>query len=331
MGGAVSRRVYSGKEDTACGESLFRRVADRLCRQPTGSSTDVFCVTPEEVREICVTAQQTLLGDETMVDVSAPAVVVGDLHGQFSDLLLVFSRCGHPGERPAQRYVFLGDYVDRGMNSLETLVLLLVYKILYPRQVYLLRGNHECASINIVYGFYEECKRRARVNGDIDSGTRVWKQFLGVFSCLPVAALISKKIFCVHGGLSPDLEDIGMLRAIKRPAELPEEGVLVDVLWSDPMTPEEAQLAARTGEHWLPNDRGVSFVFDQYVLKRFLERNGLDLVCRGHMVVEEGYEFFGEMGLVTVFSAPRYSGQFDNLGAVLVIAENLVCSFESFE
>ncbi|CAN1784180.1 Serine/threonine-protein phosphatase PP1 isozyme 8 [Linum perenne] len=135
--------------------------------------------------------------------------VAGDIHGQYQDLLRVFEYGGYP---PSANYLFLGDYVDRGKQSLETICLLLAYKIRYPEKIHLLRGNHEDAKINRIYGFYDECKRRFNV--------RLWKIFTDCFNALPVSALIDEKILCMHGGLSPDLDNLDQIREIQRPTEI---------------------------------------------------------------------------------------------------------------
>lgn len=151
------------------------------------------------------------------------AVLAGDIHGQYTDLLRLFEYGGFP---PEANYLFLGDYVDRGKQSLETICLLLAYKIKYPENFFLLRGNHECASINRIYGFYDECKRRYNI--------KLWKTFTDCFNCLPIAAIIDEKIFCCHGGLSPDLQGMEQIRRIMRPTDVPDTGLLCDLLWSDP-------------------------------------------------------------------------------------------------
>ncbi|RRT76140.1 hypothetical protein B296_00007315, partial [Ensete ventricosum] len=222
--------------------------------------------------------------------------------------LRIFEIGGFP---PHSSYLFLGDYVDRGKYSLETICLLLAYKIKYPDKVFLLRGNHEDAKINRVYGFYDECKRRFNI--------RLWKTFCDCFNCLPLVALIDEKILCMHGGLSPELENINQIRDISRPAEIPDYGLLCDLLWSDPNSDVQG---------WGESDRGVSVTFGADKLVEFLEKNDLDLICRAHQVVEDGYEFFANRRLVTIFSAPNYCGEFDNVGALLSIDENLLCSFE---
>jgi len=188
--------------------------------------------------------------------------------------------------------------------------LLLAYKIKYPENFFLLRGNHECASINRVYGFYDECKRRHSI--------RLWKVFTDCFNCLPVAALIDDKILTMHGGLSREMESVETIKSIVRPTDVPDTGLLCDLLWSDP----DLQT-----HDWGKNERGVSVTFGVKTVHDFLQNNGLDLICRAHQVVEDGYEFFGQRKLVTLFSAPNYCGEFDNCGAMMSIDENLQCSF----
>ena len=241
------------------------------------------------------------------LELESPITVCGDTHGQYSDLLKLFEVGGFP---PETNYLFLGDYVDRGKQSLETICLLLAFKIKYDENFFLLRGNHECASINRIYGFYDECKRRYNL--------KIWKVFIDLFNCLPIAANIDDKILLMHGGLSPELTCLDQLKKIIRPTDVPEGGLLCDLLWSDP----DSQCNG-----WGRNERGVSVVFNEKVLEKFLNKTGLDLVCRAHQVVEEGYEFFGNRQLVTVFSAPNYCGEFDNAGAMMVVDENLMCSF----
>ncbi len=176
----------------------------------------------------------------------------------------------------------------------------------------MLRGNHECSAINRIYGFYDECKKRFSV--------KLWKIFTDCFNCLPVAALLDEKILCMHGGLSKDMNKFEEIKKIVRPTDVPETGLLCDLLWSDP------DESAKDG--YGENDRGVSVIFNGNVVKGFLENNNLDLICRAHQVVEEGYEFFADKKLVTVFSAPNYCGEFDNAGGMMVIDENLMCSFK---
>ena len=169
--------------------------------------------------------------------------ICGDIHGQFYDLLQLFELGGYP---PDKNYLFLGDYVDRGKQSIETICILLAYKIKYPENFFLLRGNHECSSVNRVYGFFDECKRRYSI--------KLWKTFTDCFNCLPIAAIIDDSIFCCHGGLSPDLNFVSQIKEIIRPTDVPEYGMLCDILWSDPNK----------------NNKGSEFNIDD-ILKKILE------------------------------------------------------------
>ena len=243
-----------------------------------------------------------------LVELEAPLHVCGDIHGQYYDLLRIFEHCGYPGE---YNYLFLGDYVDRGKQSLETVCLLLCYKIKYPTKVTLLRGNHESSVTNRIYGFYDECKRRYNV--------RIWRSFTDLFNYLPVAAIIDDKILCMHGGLSPELKNLQNIESISRPTDIPDSGLLCDLLWSDP---DKEVL------EYDENDRGVSVIFGEKVVEDFNKKNDLDLIIRAHQVVDEGYEFFAKRQLITIFSAPNYCGEFDNSAGIMIIDESLTCSLK---
>ncbi|PYI15182.1 Serine/threonine protein phosphatase [Aspergillus japonicus CBS 114.51] len=270
--------------------------------------TKTVCLKNAEIVAICTAARELFLSQPALLELSAPVKIVGDVHGQYTDLIRLFEMCGFP---PASNYLFLGDYVDRGKQSLETILLLLCYKLKYPENFFLLRGNHECANVTRVYGFYDECKRRCNI--------KTWKTFIDTFNCLPIAAIVAGKIFCVHGGLSPSLSHMDDIRGIARPTDVPDYGLLNDLLWSDPADMEE---------DWEPSERGVSYCFGKQVIMNFLQRHDFDLVCRAHMVVEDGYEFYQDRILVTVFSAPNYCGEFDNWGAIMSVSGELLCSFE---
>jgi len=262
----------------------------------------------QEIKMLCLRSRDVLIGQPMLLELEAPIKICGDVHGQYYDLLRLFEYGGFP---PESNYVFLGDYVDRGKQSLETICLLLSYKIKYPENFFILRGNHECASINRIYGFYDECKRRF--------GIKLWKTFTDCFNCLPCAAVIDEKIFCMHGGLSPELTSLDQVKRIVRPTDVPDTGLLCDLLWSDP---------DKDIDGWGENDRGVSFTFGEDIVAQFLHKHDLDLICRAHQVVEDGYEFFARRQLVTLFSAPNYCGEFDNAGSMMSVDETLMCSFQ---
>ncbi|KAF7291305.1 Serine/threonine-protein phosphatase [Mycena indigotica] len=261
-----------------------------------------------EILYLCQRSREVFMSQPMLLELEAPIRVCGDIHGQYPDLLRLFEYGGFP---PESNYLFLGDYVDRGRQSLETICLLLAYKIRYPENFFLLRGNHESAAVNRIYGFYDECKRRYSV--------KLWKAFGDTFNCLPVAALIGDRILAMHGGISPDLHSLDQIRMLSRPTEVPESGLLADLLWSDP-TP------GLSG--WEENDRGAGFAFGADAVTAFTKRHDLDLVCRAHQVVEDGFEFFAARRLVTLFSAPNYCGEFDNAGAMMSVDEDMVCSFK---
>ena len=252
-----------------------------------GKVTKTVCLKNAEITAICNASRELFLSQPALLELSPPVKIVGDVHGQYTDLIRMFEMCGFP---PSSNFLFLGDYVDRGKQSLETILLLLCYKLRFPENFFLLRGNHECANVTRVYGFYDECKRRCNV--------KVWKTFVDTFNTLPIAAIVAGKIFCVHGGLSPSLSHMDDIRNIARPTDVPDYGLLNDLLWSDPADMEA---------DWEANERGVSYCFGKKVIMEFLQKHDFDLVCRAHMVVEDGYEFFNERILVTVFSAPNVS------------------------
>ena len=183
--------------------------------------------------------------------------------------------------------------------------------IKYPQNFFLLRGNHESELINHVYGFYDECKRRYN--------TKIYKLFSDCFNWLPISAIVDDRILCMHGGISPELTSLDKIRKIVRPTEVPDKGLLCDLLWSDP---------DKNAMGWGGNERGVSVTFNENIVEKMVEDLDIDLVCRAHQVVEKGYDFFANKKLVTVFSAPNYCGQFDNAGAMMLVDENLVCGFK---
>ncbi|KAI3961601.1 hypothetical protein MKW92_032795 [Papaver armeniacum] len=243
-------------------EGVLDDIIKRLLESKNGKTTKQVLITEAEIRQLCVASKEIFISQPNLLELEAPIKICGDIHGQYSDLLRLFEYGGLP---PEANYLFLGDYVDRGKQSIETICLLLSYKIKYPENFFLLRGNHECASINRIYGFYDECKRRFNV--------RLWKAFTDCFNCLPVAAIIDEKILCMHGGLSPDLKHLDQIRNIARPVDVPDQGLLCDLLWADP---------DKDIQGWGENDRGVSYTFGPDKVAEFLQKLDLDLICRAH-------------------------------------------------
>lgn len=265
-----------------------------------------------EVKSLCLKAMEILVEESNVQRVDAPVTICGDIHGQFYDMKELF-KVG--GDCPKTNYLFLGDFVDRGYYSVETFLLLLALKVRYPDRITLIRGNHESRQITQVYGFYDECLRKY--------GTaNVWRYCTEIFDYLSLAALIENKIFCVHGGLSPNINTLDQIRTIDRKQEVPHEGAMCDLLWSDP---EEVV------ENWGLSPRGAGYLFGSNVITPFNHANNLDYICRAHQLVMEGYKWMFNKQIVTVWSAPNYCYRCGNVAAILELDDNLKDVFRVFE
>jgi serine/threonine-protein phosphatase 4 catalytic subunit len=264
-----------------------------------------------EVKQLCAMAREILVEESNVQRVDAPVTVCGDIHGQFYDLKELF-KVG--GDVPETNYLFLGDFVDRGFYSVETFLLLLALKVRYPDRITLIRGNHESRQITQVYGFYDECLRKY---GSIT----VWRYCTEVFDYLSLSAVIDNKILCVHGGLSPSISTLDQIRTIDRKQEVPHDGPMCDLLWSDP---EDT-----TG--WGVSPRGAGFLFGSDVVREFNRTNNIDLICRAHQLVMEGYKWHFDETVLTVWSAPNYCYRCGNVAAILELDETLTRGFTIFE
>jgi serine/threonine-protein phosphatase 2A catalytic subunit len=259
-------------------------------------------LTEQEVRTLTELARERLLAESNVQPVHAPVTVCGDIHGQWHDLMELF-RIG--GTAPDTNYLFMGDYVDRGYYSVETVSLLVCLKVRYPDRVYILRGNHESRQITQVYGFYDECVRKY-------GSANVWKLFTDLFDYFPLTAVVDHAIFCLHGGLSPSIDTLDHVRQLDRVQEVPHEGPMCDLLWSDPDD--------RSG--WGISPRGAGFTFGADISAAYNARNGLTTVARAHQLVMEGYNWSHEGAVVTIFSAPNYCYRCGNQAAILEVDEN---------
>jgi len=268
-------------------------------------------ITEEAVYSLCLKAQELLMTEANVTHVDTPVTICGDIHGQLHDLLTLF---GKSGGVEKTRYIFLGDFVDRGFYSLESFLLLICYKLKYPDRITLIRGNHETRQITKVYGFYDEIMRKY-------GNSNVWRYCCEVFDYLSLGAIINNNIFCVHGGLSPDVSTIDEIRAIDRKQEVPHEGAMCDLLWSDPDDVEK----------WSLSPRGAGFVFGQNEVNQFLRTNNVELIARAHQLVMEGYKEMFDGGLVTVWSAPNYCYRCGNVAAVLRIEDDLQRNYTIFD
>lgn len=264
-----------------------------------------------EIKILCEKAKEILSDESSVQPVRTPVTICGDIHGQFHDLMELF-RIG--GYLPDTNYLFMGDYVDRGYYSVESVTLLVCLKVRFRERITLTRGNHESRQITQVYGFYDECMRKY-------GSAAVWKYFTDLFDFLPLTALVENKIFCLHGGLSPSLDTLDHIRQLDRKQEVPHEGAMCDLLWSDP---DERQ-------GWGISPRGAGFTFGQDISSNFNHTNGLNLVARAHQLVMEGYNWCHERNVVTVFSAPNYCYRCGNQAGIVEVDEHLNQCFLQFD
>lgn len=269
------------------------------------------CLPENDLFNLCERVKSILIEENNVQPISAPVIICGDIHGQFYDLLELF-RTG--GDLPEKNYIFMGDYVDRGYNSVECFELLLVLKARYPENITILRGNHESRQITQVYGFYDECIRKY-------GNANPWKFCTEVFDFLNISAIVDNKILCIHAGLSPEIKTIDQIRIIDRKVEIPHEGAFCDLMWSDPDDIET----------WSLSPRGAGWLFGSRVADEFSYINGLSLICRAHQLVQEGYKFwFPKENLVTVWSVPNYCYRCGNQAAILNVEEDLSKNFLIF-
>ncbi|GAV55990.1 hypothetical protein ZYGR_0AZ01620 [Zygosaccharomyces rouxii] len=268
-------------------------------------------IAEETVYALCLLSQELLMNESNVTHVNTPVTICGDIHGQLHDLLTLFEKSGGIEK---SRYIFLGDFVDRGFYSLESFLLLLCYKLRYPDRITLIRGNHETRQITKVYGFYDEIMRKY-------GNSNVWRYCCEVFDYLSLGAIVNQSVFCVHGGLSPDVMTIDEIRSVDRKQEVPHEGAMCDLLWSDPDDVDT----------WSLSPRGAGFLFGGQQVQEFLSRNGVDLIARAHQLVMEGYKEMFDNGLVTVWSAPNYCYRCGTVAAVLRIDDDLSRSYTIFE
>jgi serine/threonine-protein phosphatase 5 len=319
-------KAYDGVE---LGNSMTQEfIDDMITRFKNGKK-----IHRKYVYQILDAVNKIVYNEPTMVEVEIPKgqklTVCGDTHGQFFDLLEIFRLNGFPSDDHS--YLFNGDFVDRGSWSTEIALLLYAYKWLRPDKLFLNRGNHETDDMNRVYGFEGECKAKY--------SEKVFKLFSETFSALPLATLIGKKYFVLHGGLFSDdktsLDDIRKLNrhSQKQPGQ---QGLMMEMLWTDPQT------APGRG----PSKRGVGLQFGPDVTKRFCEANGLEAVIRSHEVRMEGYEVEHDGKCITgtkkvqpitkwliqiVFSAPKYCDTTENRGAFINIGPDYKLAFHQFD
>jgi diadenosine tetraphosphatase ApaH/serine/threonine PP2A family protein phosphatase len=245
-----------------------------------------------------------------LIKVHSPAVIVGDIHGSITDLLRILRH--HSDYATTTSLLFLGDYVDRGAHSVPVIVLLLALLCKHPSTIFLLRGNHEFAHINRVYGFFDEIMSFCN-NSDL------WGQFQTVFSYLPLAAIVDSQLFCVHGGLSPELTSLEQISKLSLPIrDYFVDPMIADLVWSDP--------SDRILD-FVDNQRGSGVLFGIHAVKTFLGECGLKAIIRAHQCVGDGWLTFAENCGITVFSSSDYCKLQHNRAAVIRVTEDAKLEF----
>lgn len=264
-----------------------------------------------------------------VLKVEVSVKIFGDIHGQYQDLMRFFDLFSAPIQGPGGDidgidYVFLGDYVDRGTHSLETICLLMALKIKYPNQVHLLRGNHEDRWINSAFGFQNELINRL---GDDQENPVIFTKFNDFFDYLPLAAVINDTVLCLHGGIGSSISTLSDIEKIQRPLEVihevtnADQQLVVDILWSDP-TDSDMETGIQPNSTRDPTGVGNIVKFGPDRVEEFLKTNNLTLILRAHECVMDGFERFAGGSLMTVFSATDYCGKHKNAGAILILTKD---------
>lgn len=269
--------------------------------------------------------------EPNILELRYPITVCGDIHGQFFDLVKLFEIGGDPKDT---QYLFLGDYVDRGCFSSEVVFYIYALKITYPKTFFMLRGNHECRQLTSFFNFKDECAYKYNLS--------IYETIMASFDNLPLGAIINKSFFCVHGGLSPDISTLEQIRGLDRFQEIPREGPMCDLLWSDPWEEEGgneidtnevvARDKVKNQSSWFGyNDtRQCSFVYGVEAVKQFLKDNKLTSIIRAHEAQLDGYKMqminksSGIPRVITIFSAPNYCDAYKNKAACLKFDNNVL-------
>ncbi|KAK4683708.1 serine/threonine-protein phosphatase 2B catalytic subunit, partial [Tremellales sp. Uapishka_1] len=279
---------------------------------------------------------ELLRNEPNLLEVDAPITVCGDIHGQYYDLMKLFEVGGNPADT---RYLFLGDYVDRGYFSIECVLYLWSLKMWYPNTLFLLRGNHECRHLTDYFTFKLECRSPPEklpgyesltdFSGNHKYSPAIYDAVMDSFCNLPLAAVMNKQFLCIHGGLSPELHTLDDLRSINRFREPPTHGLMCDILWADPL--EDFGSEKNATDNFLHNHvRGCSYFFTYNAACQFLERNNLLSIIRAHEAQDAGYRMYkktrttGFPSVMTIFSAPNYLDVYANKAAVLKYESNVM-------
>jgi len=268
----------------------------------------------QEFNKVYFKAKEILAQRKNIAILNTPLTICGCINAHFEELKDIFKICGDISEN---KYLFLGDYVGRGWNGLSTFILLILYLIKYPNNITLLRGNHDSRVFSQMYGLYDECLKKVEIKEEAED---IYNKINELFDLLQLAAVVDNKYFCIHGGLSPEFKKIDVLNSIERNKEIPEKGIITDLIWSDPK--EDVN-------EFEPSKKGAGQFYGEKAVNDFLkENNNIEMIIRSHELVDDGYKFQFNNKLLTVFSAPDYGGREGfNIGSVLKIDEKYKFSF----
>ena len=283
-------------------ESMYQQIRNIVEIAKTHENKDYFpeLLDNQLLKFVNEKATEIFKTEENIIKTTSKVIVVGDLHGQLQDLLQILHATLDSQEN--YNYVLLGDYVDRGKTSVEVISLLLCFKILSPKRFTVLRGNHESRKMTAIHGFKEECENKC--------GKDMYDIFCNTFDSMPLAAIIDDKVFCVHGGISKDIHTLDDIYKIDRFCEVPKEGAMTDMLWSDPNIEVE---------EFEKSHRGLTFYYGEKSADKFLANNHLEYIIRAHEVADNGYDYpFENNKVITIFSASNYSKTARNEGAYMI-------------
>ncbi len=289
-----------------------------------------FNFTTEQIVNLTEQCLDVVKSQPKILKITSSVKVFGDIHGQIKDLMKFFEFWGEPSEEVngdihAIDYLFLGDFIDRGIFSLDTICLLMALKVKYPNKVHLIRGNHEDKLTNFSFGFFSECSKRISDNSQTEQ--LVFHTVNKLFDYLPLAAIIDNEILCIHGGLGSNFKHLSDIENISRPNVVNHEPknfneqITMDILWSDPSDNDE-EFGIQPNPMRDSNPVCTIVKYGPDIVAKFLKDNKLNMIIRAHECVQDGFERFAGGKLITVFSATDYCGRHNNAGAMLIIKSN---------
>lgn len=295
--------------DTMNFQAIYRHymslIREEIGAYESGMQVLVFPIIPAQIlRSLCRNVNYHFQREPVLLRIDLDTIVVGDLHGHILDLFRILKKFGTP---PVTKYLFLGDIVDRGEFSIETITFIFLMKALFPQSVYIIRGNHEFPEMYHSTGFYAELMDIYNRDQNLD------KEFQTTFSNMPIAALLFNKVLCLHGGIGPSVTSIQNISSVMRPIMDYNREPICSIVWSDPSPDKQG---------FSPSTRGSGYFFGKDVLLNFLHQNNIEIVVRGHQCIDSGISVEFNKRLITVFSASYYCGSLPNKAGVLAVMSN---------